>query len=78
MAVSTALSSSREAEVGTWLRSQFSENFMVSPWWARRMRLGLRIWEQPSMARPYTVAAYANCFRNRTSFSKNARRSLTP
>ncbi len=78
MAVSTALSSSREAPVGTWLRSQFSENFMVSSWWARRMRLGLRIWEQPSMARPYTVAAYANCFRNRTSFSKNARRSLTP
>ena len=56
---------------------------MVSSWWARRMRPGLRIWEQsfqeqPGMARLYRVAAYANCFRNRTSFSKNARRSLTP
>ncbi len=69
MAVSTALSSSREALVGTWLRSQFSENFMVSPWWARRTRLGLRIWK---------LSFYANCFRKRTSFSKNARRSLTP
>ena len=78
IAVSVAASSSRVASVLTCWRSQFSENFMVSSWWARRMRLGLRIWEQPSMARPYTVAAYANCFRNRTSFSKNARRSLTP
>ncbi len=31
----------------------------------------------PGMARRYLVR-YANCFRNRTSFSKNARRSLTP
>ncbi len=45
---------------------------------AQRMRKQASIQKQPSVARLYTVAAYANCFRNRTSFSKNARRSLTP
>jgi hypothetical protein len=59
MAVSTALSSSREVVVGTWLRSQFSENFMVSPWWARRRRLGLFdafcVVEQPGRARFYAA-----------------------
>ncbi|MNS79629.1 hypothetical protein D3C72_1132890 [compost metagenome] len=39
---------------------------------------GLRIQVQPGLARHDMVVAYANCFRNRTSFSKNARRSLTP
>jgi len=38
--------------VGTWLRSQFSENFMVSPWWAGACAWLWRSWMHSSRAWP--------------------------
>ena len=72
MAVSTALSSSREAPVGTAAQPVFGEFHGV-------ILVGPAHAPGPASSRAWlalTVAAYANCFRNRTSFSKNARRSF--
>ncbi len=81
IAVSVAASSSREAVVGTWWRSQFSENFMGSRdsdsiFGVRTNRVtGLGTGPIPDL---HPARSQANCFRNRTSLSKKLRRSSTP